>query len=76
MTAVPGIQRQQRVERDQPQLRMLDLSGEVGRLDPAQQRTLISAIEKAYEGKIDMLRTARDRRLGAILRALEQARLT
>ena len=46
------------------------------RLDPAQQRALIAAIEKAYEGKIVMLRDARDRRLGAILRALEQARLT
>jgi carnitine 3-dehydrogenase len=46
------------------------------KLDPEQQRTLISAIEKAYEGKIDLLRFARDRRLGAILRALEQARTT
>jgi 3-hydroxyacyl-CoA dehydrogenase len=45
------------------------------RLDPSQQRALIAAIEKAYEGK-DTLRAARDRRLGAILRALEQARTT
>lgn len=46
------------------------------RLDPTQQRALIAAIEKAYEGKVEMLRAARDRRLGAILRALEQARTT
>lgn len=46
------------------------------KLEPEQQRALISAIEKAYEGKIDLLRFARDRRLGAILRALEQARTT
>jgi 3-hydroxyacyl-CoA dehydrogenase len=46
------------------------------RLDPEQQRALIGAIEKAYEGKVEMLRGARDRRLGAILRALEQARIT
>ncbi|MGH7539186.1 MAG: 3-hydroxyacyl-CoA dehydrogenase family protein [Gemmatimonadales bacterium] len=46
------------------------------KLEPEQQRALIAAIEKAYEGKVDMLRAARDRRLGAILRALEQARTT
>jgi 3-hydroxyacyl-CoA dehydrogenase len=46
------------------------------RLEPKQQRALIAAIEKAYEGKLDMLREARDRRLGAMLRALEQARIT
>ncbi len=46
------------------------------RLEPNQQRALIAAIEKAYEGKVEMLRGARDRRLGAILRALEQARTT
>ncbi len=46
------------------------------RLEPKQQRALIAAIEKAYEGKVEMLRGARDRRLGAILRALEQARTT
>lgn len=46
------------------------------RLDQSQQRALIAAIEKAYEGKVEMLRGARDRRLGAILRALEQARTT
>lgn len=45
-------------------------------LEPKDQRALIAAIEKAYEGKVEMLRAARDRRLGAILRALEQARTT
>lgn len=44
------------------------------KLTPKQQRSLIGAIEKAYEGQVDLLREARDRRLGAILRALEQSR--
>lgn len=44
------------------------------KLDPAQQRALITAIEKAYEGKIVQLREARDRRLGAILRTMEEDR--
>ena len=44
------------------------------RLEPEQQRALIHSIERAYDDKIDSLREARDRRLGAILRALEQAR--
>lgn len=44
------------------------------KLDPAQQRSLIGAIEKAYEGRIEQLREARDRRLGAILRTLEEDR--
>lgn len=44
------------------------------KLDPAQQRALITAIERAYEGKIVQLREARDRRLGAILRTLEEDR--
>lgn len=43
-------------------------------LDPEQQRALIQGIERAYKGKIEFLREARDRRLNAILRALEQAR--
>ena len=43
-------------------------------LDPDQQRALIQSIEKAYKGKIEFLREARDRRLSAILRALEEAR--
>ena len=43
-------------------------------LDPDQQRSLIQSIEKSYKGKIEFLREARDRRLSAILRALEQAR--
>ena len=44
------------------------------KLEPEQQRALTQAIEKAYAGKVEMLREARDRRLSAILRALEQAR--
>lgn len=43
-------------------------------LDPDQQRTLIQGIERAYKGKVEFLREARDRRLNAILKALEQAR--
>jgi 3-hydroxyacyl-CoA dehydrogenase len=43
-------------------------------LDPEQQRALIGSIEKSYKGKIEFLREARDRRLSAILMALEQAR--
>ena len=46
------------------------------KLEPQQQRQLTQAIEKAYAGKVDMLRQARDRRLSAILKALEQARST
>ena len=43
-------------------------------LDPEQQRVLIQSIEKAYKGKVEFLREARDRRLSAILKALEQSR--
>lgn len=43
-------------------------------LDPDQQRTLIQGIERAYKGKVEFLREARDRRLNAILMALEQSR--
>ena len=44
------------------------------KLEPEQRRALIQAVERAYEGQVGMLREARDRRLSAILRALEQAR--
>ncbi len=44
------------------------------RLDPEQQHALIQAVERAYSGKVGMLRQARDRRLVAMLRALEEAR--
>lgn len=44
------------------------------RLRPDQQRSLIADIERTYKGKVGKLRDARDRRLAAILRALEQAR--
>jgi 3-hydroxyacyl-CoA dehydrogenase len=44
------------------------------RLEPEQQRALAQRIEQAYGKRIDALRDARDRRLSAILKALEQAR--
>jgi 3-hydroxyacyl-CoA dehydrogenase len=44
------------------------------RLELDQQRALTQRVERAYKGKVKELREARDRRLGAILRALEQAR--
>lgn len=43
-------------------------------LEPPQQRALTHAIEAAYAGKLPELREARDRRLSAILQALENAR--
>lgn len=50
-----------------------DLAG-WDKLEPDQVRRLIHLIEQAYEGKIGQIRPARDRRLAAILRALERAR--
>lgn len=44
------------------------------KLEPEQQRALTQSIGRAYKGKLDSLRAARDRRLSAILRVLEQAR--
>jgi carnitine 3-dehydrogenase len=44
------------------------------KLEPEQRRALIHSIEKAYTDQLEELRTARDRRLSAILRALEQSR--
>lgn len=44
------------------------------RLEPEQVRALTALIEKAYGQKLDTLGEARDRRLAAILQALEQAR--
>jgi 3-hydroxyacyl-CoA dehydrogenase len=46
------------------------------RLEPEQQRALIHSIERTYKNRIEELRQARDRRLGGILRALEQTRTT
>ena len=43
-------------------------------LDLEQQRKLIRAIEKTYEDNIDTIRSARDRRLAAILRGIELAK--
>ena len=44
------------------------------RLEPAQVRALTALIEKAYGEKLDALGDARDRRLAAILKALEESR--
>jgi carnitine 3-dehydrogenase len=44
------------------------------RLEPQDETRLIHAIAKAYEGQIDNIRRARNRRLAAILRALDEAR--
>lgn len=44
------------------------------KLEPQEQQRLIHAIEKAYKGQVDQVRRARNRRLAAILRALEEAR--
>ena len=41
------------------------------RLDHDQEQRLVHAVERAYEGQIDQIRRARDRRLAAILQALE-----
>jgi 3-hydroxypropionate dehydrogenase (NADP+) len=44
------------------------------RLEQEQVQALTSQIERAYGGKLDVIREARDRRLAAILKALEMAR--
>lgn len=44
------------------------------KLEPEQVRALTGQIEKAYGAKVDVLRQARDRRLAAMLQALESAR--
>ena len=44
------------------------------RLEPEQVRALVALIEHAYGERIDVLGEARDRRLAAILQALEQSR--
>jgi hypothetical protein len=46
------------------------------KLEPEAQSRLIHAIQKAYEGGTDQIRRARNRRLAAMLRALEEARTT
>jgi 3-hydroxyacyl-CoA dehydrogenase len=46
------------------------------KLEPEQVRALTDQIERAYGAKLDAIREARDRRLAAILQALEQARKT
>ena len=44
------------------------------KLEPEQRRKLVSSIEKAYSESADRIRPARDRRLVAILHALELAK--
>jgi carnitine 3-dehydrogenase len=44
------------------------------KLEPEQVQALTDQIERAYGGKLDVIREARDRRLAAILQALDQAR--
>ena len=53
--------------------RWADLAGWV-KLEPDEQHRLIHAIEAAYAGKTDQIRRARNRRVAAILRAVEEAR--
>ncbi len=43
-------------------------------LDHDREQRLVHAIERAYEGQIDQIRRARDRRLAAILQALEMSK--
>jgi 3-hydroxyacyl-CoA dehydrogenase len=43
-------------------------------LEPERQQQLIALIERAYRDNVDQLRTARDRRLAAILQGLELSR--
>jgi 3-hydroxypropionate dehydrogenase (NADP+) len=50
-----------------------DLAG-WAKLEPADQQRLIRAIGAAYTGQSDQIRRARNRRVAAILRAVEEAR--
>ena len=43
-------------------------------LTPEQQQTMIGHVERAYEGKLETIREARDRRLAAILKGMEDVR--
>jgi carnitine 3-dehydrogenase len=45
-------------------------------LEPEQVQALTGQIERAYGAKLDVIREARDRRLAAILKALEDSRKT
>jgi len=44
------------------------------KLEPDQQKQLIGAIEKTYQGKLEQIRKSRDRRLAGILKGMEGAR--
>jgi hypothetical protein len=43
-------------------------------LDNEQQTELIQGIERSYKGQLEHIRAARDRRLAAILKGLEEVR--
>jgi hypothetical protein len=43
-------------------------------LDPEQQNALSHSVERTYEGQLADIRRARDRRLAAVLRALEDSK--
>ncbi|HEX9581551.1 MAG TPA: 3-hydroxyacyl-CoA dehydrogenase NAD-binding domain-containing protein [Gemmatimonadales bacterium] len=55
------------------QARWADLATWV-KLEPAEQQRLIHAIEAAYASQTDQVKRARNRRVAAILRAVEEAR--
>jgi 3-hydroxyacyl-CoA dehydrogenase len=44
------------------------------KLEPEQQHALIHLVERTYKDKVTMLREARDRRLSAFLKALDESR--
>jgi hypothetical protein len=46
------------------------------KLEPEQVQALTGQIERAYGAKLDAIREARDRRLAALLQALERSRKT
>ncbi len=45
-----------------------------GQLTPEQQQAMTGQIERAYQGKLDTIREARDRRLAAILKGIEDVK--
>ena len=45
-------------------------------IDQEQRHRLVHAVQRTYEGEIEQIRSARDRRLAAILRAMEEARIS
>ena len=45
-------------------------------IDQEQRHRLVHAVQRTYEGEIEQIRSARDRQLAAILRAMEEARIS